>query len=105
MERTAQRAEQLTSVDGDWNCSWPLDWQRHHRVPADLVDADGVLLAIEPWVLFEGDGIESQVRKKKPGIWAQLLREQRERLWKLGVWPAQAPSPGTAAALHDAGHE
>ena len=42
-ERAKQRAAQLTAIDPDWNCPWPLDWQRHYRVLADLVDADGVL--------------------------------------------------------------
>ena len=42
-ERAAQRAKQLAAIDPDWHCPWPLDWQRHYRVLADLVDADGVL--------------------------------------------------------------
>ncbi|WP_079136710.1 DEAD/DEAH box helicase, partial [Streptomyces noursei] len=56
-ERAAVRAQQLAAVDPDWNCPWPLNWQRPYRVLADLVDADGVLPAIEPGVLFEGDDI------------------------------------------------
>ncbi|MFE9558361.1 helicase associated domain-containing protein [Streptomyces sp. NPDC006692] len=42
-DRTAARAEQLTAIDPDWTCPWPLNWQRHYRVLADLVDADGHL--------------------------------------------------------------
>lgn len=52
-ERAAVRAQQLAAVDEDWNCPWPLHWQRHYRVLADLVDADGHLPDIAPGVLFE----------------------------------------------------
>ncbi|MFD8197238.1 DEAD/DEAH box helicase [Streptomyces wuyuanensis] len=96
-KRAAERAEQLAAVDPDWNCPWPLDWQRHYRVLADLVDADGILPAIEPGVLFEGDDIGRWLeRQKKPGTWAQLSTEQQERLSKLGVQPDQTPSPAPA---------
>jgi superfamily II DNA or RNA helicase len=98
-ERAAQRAKQLSAIDPDWDCPWPLDWQRHYRVLADLVDADGVLPAIEPGVLFEGDDLGKWLqRQKNPGIWAQLLPEQRERLATLGIKGAEAPSPAPAAA-------
>ncbi|MCX4482010.1 Helicase associated domain protein [Streptomyces cellulosae] len=97
-ERAAVRAAQLAAVDEDWNCPWPLDWQRHYRVLADLVDADGQLPEIQPGVLFEGDDIGRWLeRQKNPGTWAQLLPEQQERLSKLGVQPAEAPSPAPAA--------
>ncbi|MFC8596667.1 helicase associated domain-containing protein [Streptomyces atroolivaceus] len=99
VDRATERAQQLAAVDEDWDCPWPLDWQRHYQVLADLVDADGVLSAIEPGVLFEGDDIGRWLeRQKNPGTWAQLLPEQQERLSKLGVRPAQAPSPAPAAA-------
>ncbi|MER5996424.1 DEAD/DEAH box helicase [Streptomyces viridosporus] len=98
-ERAAVRAAQLTAIDPDWDCPWPLDWQRHYRVLADLVDADGSLPEIQPGVLFEGDDIGRWLqRQKQPGTWAQLLPEQQERLSKLGVQPAEAPSPAPAAA-------
>ncbi|RPK32109.1 DEAD/DEAH box helicase [Streptomyces sp. ADI93-02] len=98
-QRAAVRAQQLAAVDEDWNCPWPLNWQRHYRVLADLVDADGVLPAIKPGVLFEGDDIGRWLeRQKNPGTWAQLLPEQQERLSKLGVQPVEAPSPAPAAA-------
>ncbi|MFI7315123.1 DEAD/DEAH box helicase [Streptomyces hygroscopicus] len=98
-ERAAERAKQLAAVDEDWNCPWPLDWQRHYRILADLVDADGSLPEIQPGVLFEGDDIGQWLeRQKKPGTWAQLLPEQQERLSKLGVQPAEAPSPAPAAS-------
>ncbi|MEU5547928.1 Helicase associated domain protein [Streptomyces sioyaensis] len=97
-ERAAVRAAQLTEIDADWDCPWPLDWQRHYRVLADLVDADGVLPTIEPGVLFEGDDLGKWLqRHKQPGTWAQLLPEQQERLTTLGVQPAQAPSPAPTA--------
>ncbi|MEW2267070.1 Helicase associated domain protein [Streptomyces sp. NPDC047853] len=98
-ERAAVRAQQLAAVDEDWNCPWPLDWQRHYRVLADLVDADGVLPAIEPGVLFEGDDIGRWLeRQKNPGTWVQLSTEQQQRLSQLGVQPAETPSPAPSAA-------
>ncbi|MFG2676848.1 Helicase associated domain protein [Streptomyces sp. NPDC048445] len=99
VDRAAERAQQLAAVDEDWDCPWPLDWQRHYRVLADLVDADGVLPAIEPGVLFEGNDLGKWLtRQKNPGTWAQLLPEQQERLSKLGVQPAEAQAPAPAAA-------
>ncbi len=97
-QRAAERAEQLAAIASDWNCPWPLNWQRHYRVLADLVDADGVLPAIEPGVLFEGDDLGKWLqRQKNPGTWTQLSSEQQERLSKLGVKPLEAPSPAPAA--------
>ncbi|MFH8534752.1 Helicase associated domain protein [Streptomyces tendae] len=99
-ERAAARAQQLTAIDEDWNCPWPLDWQRHYKVLTDLAaDEDGgVLPAIEPGVLFEGDDLGTWLkRQKNPSTWTQLLPEQQERLTKLGVQPEQAPSPTPAA--------
>ncbi|MFI9284779.1 DEAD/DEAH box helicase [Streptomyces werraensis] len=98
-KRAAERAQQLAAVDEDWNCPWRLDWQRHYRVLANLVDADGSLPEIQPGVLFEGDDIGRWLqRQKNPGTWAQLLPEQQERLSKLGVQCDQAPPPAPAAA-------
>ncbi|MEU2770821.1 Helicase associated domain protein [Streptomyces diastaticus] len=97
-DTAATRAAQLAGIDEDWDCPWPLDWQRHYRVLADLVDADGVLPAIEPGVLFEGDDIGRWLeRQKQPATWAQLSTEQQERLSRLGIKPAEAPSPAPAA--------
>lgn len=93
-DRAAKRAQQLTAVDPDWDCPWPLDWQRHYRVLADLVDADGVLPYIAPGVIFEGDDVGKwRWRQQEPGTWAQLSTEQRERLAALGIKGAEAPSP------------
>ncbi|MEU2026675.1 Helicase associated domain protein [Streptomyces sp. NPDC016469] len=97
-DRAEERAQQLAAVDEDWNCAWPLDWQRHYRVLADLVDADGHLPTIEPGVVFKGDDIGRWLqRQKNPGTWAHLSTEQQERLTKLGVEPAEPPAPAPAA--------
>ncbi|MET9804215.1 Helicase associated domain protein [Streptomyces sp. NPDC006368] len=97
-ERAAERAAQLAAIDPDWNCPWPLDWQRHYKVLADLVDADGVLPHIAPGVVFDGDDIGRWLtRQKNPGTWAQLSTEQQERLTTLGVQPLEAPSPAPPA--------
>ncbi|NEC15255.1 DEAD/DEAH box helicase family protein [Streptomyces sp. SID8014] len=98
-KRAAERAEQLAAVDPDWNCPWPLSWQRHFRVLADLVDADGVLPYIAPGVTFEGDDIGTwRWRQQEPGTWAQLMPEQRERLEALGVRGAALPVAAAAPA-------
>lgn len=97
-ERAAVRAAQLTEIDPDWDCPWSLDWQRHYRVLADLVDADGQLPDIAPGVLMDGDDIGKWLQQQKqPGTWARLLPEQQERLSHLGVKPLEAPSPAPAA--------
>ncbi|MFE2282496.1 Helicase associated domain protein [Streptomyces sp. NPDC059454] len=96
-ERAAVRAAQLTEIDPDWDCPWPLDWQRHYRVLADLVDADGQLPDIAPGVLMDSDDIGKWLQQKQPATWAQLLPEQQERLSHLGITPAEMPSPAPAA--------
>lgn len=97
-ERAAVRAAQLTAIDPDWDCPWPLDWQRHHRVLADLVDADGSLPEIQPGVLMDGDDLGKWLQQQsQPTTWARLLAEQQERLTTLGVKPLEAPSPTPAA--------
>ncbi|MFE5263124.1 DEAD/DEAH box helicase [Streptomyces coelicoflavus] len=100
-KRAARRAQQLAAVDEDWNCPWPLDWQRHYRVLAGLSadEPDGRLPEIRPGVTLDGDDLGTWLqRHTKPGTWAQLLPKQQERLTKLGVQPARAPSPAPAAA-------
>ncbi|HUR05907.1 MAG TPA: Helicase associated domain protein [Nonomuraea sp.] len=100
-ERAEQRAAQLREIDPDWNCPWPLDWQRHYRVLADLAaDEDrGRLPDIQPGVLMDGDDLGRWLKRQKgPSTWAQLLSEQQERLLKLGVQPDQPPVPAPAAA-------
>ncbi|WP_326615122.1 Helicase associated domain protein (plasmid) [Streptomyces scopuliridis] len=97
-ERAAERAQQLAAIDPDWNCGWPLDWQRHYRVLSDLVDADGVLPDIQPGVLFEGDDLGRWLtRQREASAWTQLSAEQQERLTALGIKAAAAPPPAPAA--------
>ncbi|MGV9843425.1 Helicase associated domain protein [Streptomyces fungicidicus] len=92
-EQAAVRAKQLAAIDPDWNCPWPLDWQRHYRVLADLVDADGHLPDIAPGVLMDGDDIGRWLqRQRQPGTWKQLSTEQQKRLTALGIKPLEAPS-------------
>ncbi|MFJ1561311.1 DEAD/DEAH box helicase [Streptomyces mirabilis] len=98
-ERAAERAQQLAAIDPDWNCPWPLDWQRHYRVLADLVDADGSLPDIAPGVLMDGDDIGRWLeRQTQPGAWKLLSSEQQERLSALGVKPTEQPAPAPVAA-------
>ncbi|MFL9659422.1 Helicase associated domain protein [Streptomyces sp. PB17] len=97
-QRAAVRAAQLAEIDPDWNCPWPLNWQRHYRVLADLVDADGQLPDIAPGVLMDGDDIGKWLQQQKqPATWARLLPEQQDRLIVLGVKPLEAPLPVPAA--------
>jgi hypothetical protein len=96
-KRAEQRAAQLTAIDPDWDCPWLLDWQRHYRVLADLVDADGHLPDIAPGVLMDGDDIGRWLKQQRnPGTWAQLSTEQQKRLTKLGIKPLETPSPAPA---------
>ncbi|MYQ82095.1 MULTISPECIES: DEAD/DEAH box helicase [unclassified Streptomyces] len=103
-DRAAERAAQLAVIDKDWNCPWPLNWQRHYRVLADLVDADGHLPHIAPGVTFEGDDIGTwRWRQQEPGTWAQLMPEQRERLEALGVRGAALPMAAASPAAFQRG--
>ncbi|MGW5069736.1 helicase associated domain-containing protein, partial [Streptomyces cyaneofuscatus] len=96
-KRAAERAEQLAAIDPDWNCPWSLNWQRHYRVLADLVDADGVLPYIAPGVVMDGDDIGAwRWKQQNAGVQAQLMPQQRERLAKLGIPIAELPSPAPA---------
>ncbi|MFD3762598.1 helicase associated domain-containing protein, partial [Streptomyces sp. NPDC058622] len=98
-ERARARAEQLTAIDPDWNCPWPLDWQRHYRVLAQLAadEPGGRLPAIQPGVTFDGDDLGRWLQRQTRN-WTQLSAEQQERLAALGVQAAQAPAPAPAAA-------
>ncbi|KFG71661.1 helicase [Streptomyces mutabilis] len=99
-DRAADRAKQLTAIDPDWNCPWPLDWQRHYAVLRGLApdEPHGVLPDIKAGVLMDGDDIGRWLqRHKKPGTWASLSAAQQERLSELGIRPAEAPSPAPTA--------
>lgn len=98
-KRAAERAAQLAEIDPDWNCPWPLNWQRHYRVLADLAADDGVLPYIAPGVVFDGDDIGTwRWRQQEPGTWAQLMPQQRERLAALGMQGATLPVAAVAPA-------
>ncbi|MET9622266.1 Helicase associated domain protein [Streptomyces sp. NPDC006464] len=104
-ERAAARAQQLAVIDPDWNCPWPLDWQRRYRVLANLADAEpeGVLPDIQPGVFLDGDDLGQWLRQqRKPGTWKLLSTEQQERLTVLGITPAEHPAavPSPAPAAH-----
>ncbi|MCX4784416.1 DEAD/DEAH box helicase [Streptomyces sp. NBC_01264] len=92
-ENATTRAAQLSAIDEDWDCPWPLDWQRNYRLLAALADADGSLPDIAPGVTIDGDDVGRWLHQhKRPDVWAQLTAEQQERLSKLGVQPAPAPA-------------
>ncbi|AZM57365.1 helicase [Streptomyces sp. WAC 01529] len=92
-KRAEERAKQLTAIDPDWNCPWPLNWQRHYRILTDLADADGHLPHIAPGVLMDGDDIGTWLaRQREASTWKLLSTEQQQRLSKLGVQPAEAPA-------------
>ncbi|MFE5966207.1 Helicase associated domain protein [Streptomyces sp. NPDC056463] len=99
-ERAAARAQQLSAIDPDWACPWPLDWQRHYRVLAELAGTEpgGVLPDIQPGVVFDGDDLGRWLKQQqKPGTWKLLSTEQQERLTTLGIKPLEPPSPAPAA--------
>ncbi|MFD6760248.1 DEAD/DEAH box helicase [Streptomyces roseolus] len=101
-DRAATRAEQLTEIDRDWNCPWPLDWQRHHRVLVRLAadEPDGKLPAIAPGVVHDGDDLGTWITRQHRA-WPDLTDEQRTRLTALGITPPATetlspPAPGAA---------
>ncbi|WP_326621962.1 Helicase associated domain protein (plasmid) [Streptomyces anulatus] len=97
-KRAAKRWAQLTEIDPDWNCPWPLNWQRHYRVLADLVDADGTLPYIAPGITYDGDDIGTwRWQQQNAGVQAQLMPGQRERLAALGIPVTEPASPAPAA--------
>jgi hypothetical protein len=97
-ERAALRAQQLAAIDPDWNCPWPLDWQRHYRHLTHLAEDEpgGHLPDIAPGVLMDGDDIGRWLQRQRRD-WRLLSSEQQKRLSKLGVTPAKQPPPAPAA--------
>ncbi|WP_435884672.1 hypothetical protein [Streptomyces toxytricini] len=68
-DTAATRGAQLAATGQDWNCPWPLEWQRHHRVLADLADADGHLPDIAPafsWAATTSAGGSSRRSSRPP---------------------------------------
>ncbi|MGW3932796.1 Helicase associated domain protein [Streptomyces microflavus] len=97
-DRAAERSAQLSAIDEDWNCPWPLNWQRHYRVLADLVDTDGTLPYIAPGITYDGDDIGTwRWQQQNASVQAQLMPEQRERLAALGIPVIEPASPAPAA--------
>ncbi|MEN8656340.1 Helicase associated domain protein [Streptomyces sp. 21So2-11] len=103
-ERAENRAQQLTAIDPDWDCPWPLDWQRHHRVLRELAtdESEGRLPDIQPGVMVEGDDLGRWIQRQAHN-WAQLSAAQQERLTGLGITPTQRPSAAPARKGADAG--
>ncbi|GAA3043959.1 DEAD/DEAH box helicase [Streptomyces roseofulvus] len=93
-EREATRAAQLAAIDLDWDCPWPLDWQRHHRVLARLAadEPGGRLPVIAPGVVYDGDDLGAWITRQHRA-WDALSDEQRARLTALGVTPPAEPAP------------
>ncbi|MCF3137446.1 DEAD/DEAH box helicase [Streptomyces olivochromogenes] len=100
-EHAATRAAQLTAIDTDWNCPWPLDWQRHYRVLALLAadEPDGRLPDIAPGVMFDGDDLGTWVLRQRRN-WTELSEQQQQRLTALGVDAVQRPVSVPAAKGH-----
>ncbi|WP_189285649.1 helicase associated domain-containing protein, partial [Streptomyces anthocyanicus] len=96
-ERAQTRGAQLTAIDPDWNCPWPLDWQRCYRHLAHLAadEPRGVVPDIAPGVLYEGDDLGRWLQRQRRS-WVELSAGQQQRLTALGVQPAQTPAPAPA---------
>lgn len=91
-ERARRRAEQLATVDPDWNprlLGWTVDWQRHYVGLAALLEAGNVLEDIQPGVTYRGDDIGHWTTRQTRD-WKQLNTEQQRRLRELGVQPRAA---------------
>ncbi|MFD7163702.1 DEAD/DEAH box helicase [Streptomyces violascens] len=86
-DRAETRAKQLAEIDADWNCPWPLNWQRHYAVLRDLTAADGTLPDIAPGVTFDGDDLGRWLHQQRRD-WHKLSAAQQERLSALGILPA-----------------
>ncbi|WP_410534704.1 Helicase associated domain protein [Streptomyces sp. KL2] len=97
-QRAAERAEQLAAIDEDWNCPWPLNWQRHWAVLAHLSEDEpsGALPDIQPGVTFDGDDLGRWIQRQQRD-WNLLTTQQQERLTQLGLKPTQQPAPAPAA--------
>ncbi|KAF2774603.1 helicase [Streptomyces sp. OM5714] len=96
-ERARTRGAQLASIDPDWDCPWPLNWQRRYRHLAHLAadEPGGVLPDIAPGVLYEGDDLGRWLQQQRRS-WVELSEGQQQRLTALGVQPAETPAPAPA---------
>ncbi|MFG2903062.1 Helicase associated domain protein [Streptomyces zaomyceticus] len=87
----------LEAVDGDWNPSWPAQWQRHYAVVREMLAEETILGYIEPGVTVHGMDIGKWLaRQRTPQVWAALTDGQRERLGAFGIVP-HAPEPEAPA--------
>ncbi|MEU6366422.1 helicase associated domain-containing protein [Streptomyces sp. NPDC046931] len=102
-EWAATRAQQLAAIDEDWNCLWPLDWQRHYRILADLAadEPHGHLPDIAPGVLMDGDDLGRWIQRQA-NAWSELSEEQQRRLPALGMTPAERPTPASSKGAANA---
>ncbi|MFJ9468187.1 hypothetical protein [Streptomyces caniferus] len=118
-EHVQERAEQLTAIDRDWDCLWPLGWRRYYRRLTDLaarliggevgevdepggVLPGGILPANEPGVLNDdGDHGRFLQRQSQPGSWAQPGAGHQELLPRLGIKSAPTPPPKVTHAARD----
>ncbi|MFE5796356.1 Helicase associated domain protein [Streptomyces sp. NPDC056503] len=108
-DRATARAARLAALDPDWNCPWPLDWQRQYRVLARLAadEPDGRLPDIAPGVVFDGDDLGAWLTRQLRA-WPRLAAEQRHRLTLLGVAPSAprtAPPKARPSAAFERGVE
>jgi hypothetical protein len=90
----------LVAIDEDWDCPWPLNWQRHYRVLTDLASDEphGQLPDIASGILMDGDDIGEWLQQQtQPATWKELSIEQQERLSQLGVKAVQMSSQAPAA--------
>ncbi|WP_405551132.1 Helicase associated domain protein (plasmid) [Streptomyces globisporus] len=90
----------LEAVDGDWNPSWPPEWQRHYAALRELVRDEDGRTDVLPGVTVHGMDIGTWLAKqRKPAVWAALTDGQRERLEAVGIVPpAPEPEAPTEAA-------
>ncbi|MFJ2272507.1 helicase associated domain-containing protein [Streptomyces sp. NPDC087849] len=78
-------------MDGDWNPSWPPDWQRHFAALRELLAEESILAYVEPGVTVHGMDIGKWLaRQRTPEAWTALSSGQRERLEVIGVVPMTA---------------
>ncbi|MFJ2477978.1 Helicase associated domain protein [Streptomyces sp. NPDC087659] len=104
---TPERAAQLAEIDPDWCPAWPIDWQRHYAaVRALVIDGGAAVDEITPGVTVHGADVGRWLERQRE-TWAELSREQRERLAALGVTApeatAAAPKAGGRAAAWERG--
>ncbi|KAA6211798.1 helicase [Streptomyces filamentosus] len=94
-DRVSAREAQLAAIDPDWNCPWPLDWQRHYRVLGRLAadEPDGRLPEVAPGVVHEGDDLGAWILRQYRA-WDTLTEGQRTRLTGMGLTaPRTPPAP------------